>query len=138
MLHNPLLRAVLVTTSIADWTPSLDPIRATLRSLECLDAAETLVIADALFRIALLAGPCVRGARAVMWRMSQRRQGPPERGCGCGWAAGTGAGAMNPNVAAATVAAAAVAAASATNAGSGTVPSVQKASDKAADRKSVV
>ena len=48
MLHNPLLRAVLVTTSIADWTPSLDPIRATLRSLECLDAAETLVIADAL------------------------------------------------------------------------------------------
>ena len=38
-----LLRAVLVTTSIADWTPSLDPIRATLQSLECLDAAETLV-----------------------------------------------------------------------------------------------
>ena len=43
-----LLRAVLVTTSIADWTPSLDPIRATLQSLECLDAAETLVVADAL------------------------------------------------------------------------------------------
>ena len=42
-----LLRAVLVTTSIADWTPSLDPIRATLQSLECLDAAETLVVADA-------------------------------------------------------------------------------------------
>ena len=39
---------VLVTTSIADWTPSLDPIRATLQSLECLDAAETLVVADAL------------------------------------------------------------------------------------------
>ena len=43
-----LLRAVLVTTSIADWTPSLDPIRATLQSLECLDATETLVVADAL------------------------------------------------------------------------------------------
>ena len=43
-----LLRAVLVTTSIADWTPCLDPIRATLQSLECLDAAETLVVADAL------------------------------------------------------------------------------------------
>ena len=43
-----LLRAVLVTTSIADWTPSLDPIRATLQSLECLDAAETIVVADAL------------------------------------------------------------------------------------------
>ena len=39
-----LLRAVLVTTSIADWTPSLDPIRATLQSLECLDAAENAAI----------------------------------------------------------------------------------------------
>ena len=47
-LPMQLLRAVLVTTSIADWTPSLDPIRATLQSLECLDAAETIVVADAL------------------------------------------------------------------------------------------
>jgi len=43
-----LISRVIVATSVAPWTPDLTPLRVTLESLARLDAAETVVVADAL------------------------------------------------------------------------------------------
>ena len=73
-----LLRAVLVTTSIADWTPSLDPIRATLQSLECLDAA------DATAQTPVHRDAHVRGHRLFRSKESALRTGFSGLGSGSG------------------------------------------------------